>query len=362
MGLFNKIFGGKKEDTQVVHKGYHQLEVIGNKTLTEDSAQISFVIPVDLKSKYNFKAGQYITLLADINGKEERRSYSICSANDENLAVGIKRVKNGVFSNWAIDNLKEGVSISVSEPQGNFILEDTAKFVVSFVAGSGITPVLSIAKTLEKEVADMRVFYGNKSKQTTMFFDELTSLKNTKTTFSFSAQPEEGSLEGRLTKEKISEIIKGDLNLLKADAYYLCGPEELIVNAKEILEMFGVAKSKIHYELFTTPVLIKTENTNEKKEIFKGKVEVSVILDQEKIELNYDSEKKSVLEALNEEGYDPPYSCRGGVCCSCKAKVLEGDMVMKMNYSLTDKEVEQGYVLTCQAYTASPKVTLSYDA
>jgi ring-1,2-phenylacetyl-CoA epoxidase subunit PaaE len=361
MGLFNKIFGGKKDEVKT-HKGYHLLKVKNNTKLTSDSAQISFEIPSELKSKFNYKPGQYITLLAEINGKEERRSYSICSGINEDLAVGIKRVEKGVFSNWAIDNLSEGIEISVSEPQGNFVWENTSKFVVAFVAGSGITPVLSIAKTIENEVADMRIFYGNKSKQSTMFYDEFAKLSNAKVKFAFSQEQDNDAIQGRLTKETISEIIKSDLNLLKADAFYLCGPEELIVNAKEVLEMFGVAKTKIHFELFTSPVLIKTEEKSIDKTLFKGDTEIQVILDQEKIELKYNNEKKTVLEALNDEGYDPPYSCRGGVCCSCKAKVLEGDMMMKMNYSLTDKEVAEGYVLTCQAYSTTQKVTLSYDA
>ncbi len=361
MGLFNKIFGGKKEEVKT-HKGYHFLKVKNNRKLTSDSAQISFEIPVELKSKFNYKPGQYITLLAEINGKEERRSYSICSGINEDLAVGIKRVANGVFSNWAIDNLNNGVEISVSEPQGNFVWESSSKFVVAFVAGSGITPVLSIAKTIENEVADMRIFYGNKSKQSTMFYDELAKLSNSKVKFAFSQEQDNDAIQGRLTKETISEIIKSDLNLLKADAFYLCGPEELIVNAKEVLEMFGVAKTKIHFELFTTPVLIKKDEQVVNKTLFKGDTEIEVILDQEKIDLKYNNEKKTVLEALNDEGYDPPYSCRGGVCCSCKAKVLEGDMMMKMNYSLTDKEVAEGYVLTCQAHSTTPKVILSYDA
>jgi ring-1,2-phenylacetyl-CoA epoxidase subunit PaaE len=194
-----------------------------------------------------------------------------------------------------------------------------------------------------------------------MFKSDLEKLKNTKLTYAYSQEKVDGELQGRLTKEKITEIIKSDLNLLKADAYYMCGPEELILNAKTVLEMFGVNKDKIHFELFTTPVLMKQENT-EAKEIYPGRTAVTVILDQEKIEFDYNAKDKTILEALNDQGVDPPYSCRGGVCCACRAKVLEGDMLMLMNYSLTDEEVKDGYVLTCQSHPTTDKIVLSYDA
>jgi len=361
MEFFSKLFGSKQENELKQHQGYHNLKVSNVQRLTEDSVKISFDVPNDLSSNFDFIAGQYLTIIKNINGEELRRSYSICSAPSEKLSIAVKKVPYGKFSNWALNSLNEGDELLVSEPQGNFKLDSNARFIVSFVAGSGITPILSMVKKLENEVADFRLFYGNKTANSVMFKSELANLRNTKTTFAYSKEQVEGEIYGRLTKEKITEIIKSDLNLLKADAYYMCGPEELILNAKSVLEMFGVNKGKIHFELFTTPVLMKQENTSA-KEIYAGRTEVTVILDQEKIEFDYNAKDKTILEALNDQGFDPPYSCRGGVCCACRAKVLEGDMLMLMNYSLTDEEVKEGYVLTCQSHPTTDKIVLSYDA
>lgn len=361
MGIFSKLFGSKQDKDVQQHHGYHNLTVSSVQKLTEDSVKISFEIPNELKSSYEFISGQYLTVIKSIDGEELRRSYSICSGPNEQLAIAVKKVPYGKFSNWAITNLNQGDILQVSEPQGNFKLDSNARFIVSFVAGSGITPILSMVKKLDNEVADFRLFYGNKTSNSVMFKSDLTNLRNTKTTFAYSQEKVDGELQGRLTKEKITEIIKSDLNLLKADAYYMCGPEELILNAKTVLEMFGVNKDKIHFELFTTPVLMKQENT-EAKEIYPGRTQVTVILDQEKIEFDYNAKDKTILEALNDQGVDPPYSCRGGVCCACRAKVLEGDMLMLMNYSLTDEEVKDGYVLTCQSHPTTEKIVLSYDA
>ena len=361
MGIFSKIFGSKQEKETQKHQGYHNLTVSGVQKLTDDSVKISFEISDDIKSNFDFVAGQYLTIIKTIDGEELRRSYSICSAPNEQLSIAVKKVPYGKFSNWALTDLNQGDELLVSEPQGNFKLDSNARFIVSFVAGSGITPILSMVKKLENEVADFRLFYGNKTSNSVMFKSELANLRNTKTTFAYSQEKVDGELQGRLTKEKITEIIKSDLNLLKADAYYMCGPEELILNAKTVLEMFGVNKDKIHFELFTTPVLMKQEHT-EAKEIYPGRTEVTVILDQEKIEFDYNAKDKTILEALNDKGFDPPYSCRGGVCCACRAKVLEGDMLMLMNYSLTDEEVKEGYVLTCQSHPTTDKIVLSYDA
>lgn len=361
MGIFSKLFGSKQDKDVQQHNGYNDLTVSSVQKLTEDSVKISFDIPNELKSNYEFVSGQYLTVIKSIDGEELRRSYSICSGPNEQVAIAVKKVPYGKFSNWAITNLNQGDILQVSEPQGNFKLDSNARFIVSFVAGSGITPILSMVKKLENEIADFRLFYGNKSSNSVMFKSDLSNLNNTKLTYAYSQENVEGELYGRLTKEKITEIIKSDLNLLKADAYYMCGPEELILNAKSVLEMFGVSKDKIHFELFTTPVLMKQENT-EAKEIYPGRTAVTVILDQEKIEFDYNAKDKTILEALNEKGFDPPYSCRGGVCCACRAKVLEGDMLMLMNYSLTDEEVKDGYVLTCQSHPTTDKIVLSYDA
>ncbi|NDF60920.1 MAG: hypothetical protein EB100_07545, partial [Crocinitomicaceae bacterium] len=239
--------------------------------------------------------------------------------------------------------------------------EKSKGFVVAFAAGSGITPMLSIAKHLEQNVGEMRLYYGNKTRSSTMFLNELARLKNTKTNFAFSQESIDGAVRGRWSKDAVSTLIKENLTLLKADAFYVCGPEQLIKDVTDLLTLFGVAKSKIHFELFTTPVLLQ-QAINEKSVEFEGDSKVRVILDDENIQLTLNSKGMSVLDALNKEGYDPPYSCKGGVCCACKAKVMEGKATMTMNFSLTDEEVAEGFVLTCQCHPASEELVLSYDA
>ncbi len=359
MGFLDKIF--KKKEEVKSPKGFTSLSVKEVVKVTTDSVKVVFNIPTYISNEYAFIPGQYVTLSVTLDGKEERRSYSICSGPNESLAVAIKVVPNGKVSTWANQKLKVGDQVFVSKPEGNFNWNTNDAFIVAFAAGSGITPMLSIAKHLENHIGDMRLFYGNKTESTTMFINDLKTLKNTKTRLYLSQEVKDGTVNGRLHKDAISELIKSDLNLLKADAYFLCGPEEMIKGGLETLKLFGVSKEKIHYELFTSPVLLVNKE-NEVTEVFKGTSQVTVILDQEKIEFTMDEHSNSVIDSLNREGYDPPYSCRGGVCSACQAKVIEGKVTMKMNYSLTDQDLENGYVLTCQAQPASEKVTISYDA
>ncbi len=359
MGFLDKIF--KKKEVLKSPKGFNSFLVKEVVTVTNDSVKVVFDVPSELRNDYSYTPGQYITLAVQIDGDEVRRSYSICSGPHESLAVAIKKVPNGKVSNWANQFLKAGDEVFVSKPEGNFKWNNKDAFIVAFAAGSGVTPMLSIAKHLEGQIGDMRLFYGNKREDSSMFLNELRALKNTKTQLFLTQEQKEDAINSRLNNDSISALIKSDLNLLRADAYFLCGPEEMIKSGLETLRLFGVSKTKIHYELFTTPLLL-VETQKEAIEVFKGTSHVTIILDQEKIELEIDEKSSSILDSLNVEGYDPPYSCRGGVCCACKAKVIEGKATMKLNYSLTEQEVEDGYVLTCQAQPASEKVTISYDA
>jgi ring-1,2-phenylacetyl-CoA epoxidase subunit PaaE len=359
MGLFKKLF--KKEETKQSKKSsFHTVKVKEIKRLTPSSVQISFDIPSEEKSTFSFKPGQYINLKTTLNGEEIRRSYSICSGEQEDLAVGIKQIDNGVFSSYANQSLKEGDSLEISAPTGNFTLPSDVKKIVAFVAGSGITPVLSIAKSLKTD-QEMHLFYGNKSLEETLFLEDLKALSKINTRIFLSQEQNDSYDSGRLNKEKIGEIIKQDLSILKSDVFMLCGPEELILNTSEVLKMFGVAPEKISYELFTTPVLLKSDSKVEENN-FTGTSKVTVILDDEKIEFELKAKGKTILNVVNLEGFDAPYSCKGGVCCTCRAKVLKGKATMDLNYSLTDQEVEEGYILTCQAHPASEEVIISYDA
>lgn len=354
------LFGLFKKSDKAPHKGFHLLTIAHIDRLTNDTVKVVFELSSDIKKEFTFKAGQYLDVIIPINGAEERRSYSICSGTNEELAVAVKSVENGKVSNWFNREAIVGSQIMVSIPKGSFVLNDQAKTVVAIAAGSGITPIMSIAKEIEKREGNLRLFYGNRTASSIIFKDELNTLKNTVTTTFLSGEIIEGCMQGRINKETFTEIIKSDLSLLRADAYYICGPEEMIMQTVETLKFFGVTESKIHFELFTTPVLMKSEPTITSN--FEGVSHVKVILDGEIAEFDLKAKGKTILEAVESEGMDAPYSCKGGVCSSCKAKVLSGSVVMRTNLALTDEEIKNGYVLTCQSTPTSENVTISYDA
>lgn len=368
MGLFKKIFNKEGKQTDSVsgnvkqHKGYHALNIQSVEKVTPETVKVTFSIPDELHAAYRFIPGQYVNICVMMNGQEERRSYSICSDASENghLSIAIKAIHKGHVSQWANEQLQAGTTLQVSEPEGHFKLGADDKSVVAFAAGSGITPILSIAKKLAERNGKLHLFYGNKTVESIIFKTEFDSLPNTDVKHFLSQEQREGFGHGRLSKEQISELIKNDLNLLKSDSFFLCGPEAMISAAKEVLSLFGVPKEKVHFELYTTPVNMKPE-TPVVENKFTGKSKVSVILDDEKINFELEAKGKSILETVTNEGYDAPYSCRGGVCCTCKAKILEGKATMTLNYSLTDEEVADGFILTCQAHPASEKLVISYD-
>ena len=323
---------------------------------TADSVSIAFNVPSDLMERYAFKPGQYLTLRASINGEDLRRSYSICSGPSEELKIAVKSVPQGLVSNFINHELKIGDTIKSMAPDGNFTLKDEKNLVV-FASGSGITPIVSIAKSLTT-AASMRLFFGNKTVDDILFHEDLKQLPQVQLINYLSRENNADYKKGRLDKATITEEIKADLSLLKADAFLLCGPEEMIKDGIDTLTFFGVSSQKIHYELFTPPVLLLKEET---KIDFKGECTMEVTLDHETIEITMKNDKQTILDAVENAGFDPPFSCRGGVCCSCKAKIIEGEATMRLNYSLTDEEVKNGYILTCQARPASEKLIISYD-
>lgn len=349
------LLGGLLKKTK--HKGYFEIEISSISRLTKNAVKVSFDIPEKLTQKFNYVPGQYINILTEIEGKDERRSYSICSAKDEQLAIGIKSIEKGIVSNWFNQEAREGTKLFISEPQGNFKIPNGAKNIANIVAGSGVTPVLSILKS-NPRAESMQLLYGNRSKEETMFLEEIKAMNNIRTAFFFDTNHDENAISGRIDRENLIKFIKSDLDFLKNDAFLICGPEEMILGCIEALEFFGVAKSKIIYELFTTPVSLGVEV---KKESYSGSSEVTVTLDDEDFQFTIETGSRSILDAVEEEGMDAPYSCRGGVCCSCKAKVLEGSADMKLNYSLTDDEVKEGYILTCQAFPTSDSLKVSFD-
>jgi ring-1,2-phenylacetyl-CoA epoxidase subunit PaaE len=351
MGLFNLF---KKKDTKT-SRGFFELSVSQIKRLNQKSVMVSFDVPNDLKQTFQFVPGHYLNFQVEINGEKHRRSYSICSGPNEPLSIAVKAVENGIVSNWFNQELKIGNQLQVSAPEGNFTLNSEYKNIVAIAAGSGITPILSIAKALHD--GKINLFFGNRTKSDSIFLSEIQSMSNVELTGFLSQEDAEGFRKGRIDKANFTEIIKSDLNLLKADAFYICGPEGMINDVKETLKLFGVNDQKIKFELFTAPTSVEPVTDAN----FKGTSEVTVILDHERLTFEMKPGNNTILDFVEKNGMDAPYSCRGGVCCSCKAKVLEGSATMRVNYSLTDEEVKQGYILTCQAHPNSEKLTISYD-
>lgn len=349
---------------------FHSLKVKEIVKETNDTVSVSFQVPEDLKEAYAFTPGQYLTLKLTINNEEQRRSYSICSSSAEDITVAVKRVENGLVSSYLNEVLKENDEMEVMTPEGNFTLEtDQAKKrkFVGFAAGSGITPIMSMIKQLsmdEKETV-FTLFYSNKMESDVIFKHQLDQLAgdNLKINYIYTRQKLNNPLlEGRIDKSKATELIKADLSCLNADAFYLCGPEEMIFNVKSALEEFGVLKTKIKFELFTTPVLMAEKpKQQEADENFDGEALVTVIYDDEEIDFNLNKDGDTILDAAMDNDVDVPFSCKGAVCCTCKAKVTEGKVTMDANYALSDQEVEDGYVLACQSHPASAKVTLDFD-
>ncbi len=349
---------------------FHSLKVKEIVKETNDTVSVSFQVPEDLKEAYAFTPGQYLTLKLTINNEEQRRSYSICSSSAEDITVAVKRVENGLVSSYLNEVLKENDEMEVMTPEGNFTLEtDQAKKrkFVGFAAGSGITPIMSMIKELSMDETEtvFTLFYSNKMESDVIFKHQLDKLAgdNLKINYIYTRQKLNNPLlEGRIDKSKATELIKADLSCLNADAFYLCGPEEMIFNVKSALEEFGVLNTKIKFELFTTPVLMAEKpKQQEADENFDGEALVTVIYDDEETDFNLNKDGDTILDAAMDNDVDVPFSCKGAVCCTCKAKVTEGKVTMDANYALSDQEVEDGYVLACQSHPASAKVTLDFD-
>ena len=344
---------------------FHALKIAAVDKLTPNSVALTFDIPENLKDTFSFKAGQYITLKHQLNGKELRRAYSISSPpSSGKLTVGIKKMEDGTFSVYANESLKAGDTIDVMVPEGRFVFEATSpKKIAAFAAGSGITPIMSIAQTvLESHGENTFVLvFGNQSPEETMYFKTIQSLKERYgnrffVQYVYSRVSEEGALFGRIERSTVNFVLKNKFKGTEFDAFYLCGPEEMIKQVSDTLKDTGVSKDKVHFELFTTD----DETEDELAGALEGKTEVEVLLDDETFTLVMDK-KELVLDAVLKQDIDAPYSCQGGVCSTCIARLVEGEVEMVKNHILTDGEIKEGFVLTCQAHPISAKIKVDYD-
>ncbi|MFD2551549.1 2Fe-2S iron-sulfur cluster-binding protein [Bizionia sediminis] len=347
---------------------FHTLTVQEIHRETDKSVVITFQVPEHLKETYQFQAGQYITLKTRLNGQEIRRDYSLCSSpKSGQLQVAVKAVADGIFSAYANNTLRVGDTLDVAPPKGRFVFEPNdkkTKNIALFAAGSGITPILSIIKcALEEEIhSKIILVYGNKRPQDTMFLNTLLNLQQAyqdrfTIQFVFSQADETDAIFGRIEKSTVNYVMKNKHKNIVVDAFYLCGPEAMIHTVKDVLTEHSIPTERIHFELFKAAK--PTENTSNNA-IPEGKTQITVVVDEEETTFEM-SQKQTVLEAALDEDLDAPYSCQGGICSSCLARITEGEATMRQNNILTDSEVAEGLILTCQAHPTTPTLKVDYD-
>ena len=354
---------------------FYTLKVVGVTKETKDCVSVTVDVPAVLQNSFQYKSGQYLVLKANIDGEDVPRSYSLCSSPIENKwQVAIKQIQNGKFSTYANEVLKVGDTLDVMRPDGKFNIEtntNNANNYVFFAAGSGITPIVSMIKTIlaTEPNSTCQLFYLNGTVKSIIFKDEIEGLKNLNLQrleiYHFLTKENRGLplFNGRFDSEKLKVIFAKLVDVPLATGCYICGPEEMIFLIKDEIHAAGMDESKIHFELFATG------NTDADKkhiaEVLEHQADhtsVTIIDGDKEFHFNMDGEHDNILDAALANDADLPFACKGGVCCTCKAKVIEGKVEMKLNYGLEPYEVEAGYVLTCQAVPVTNKVVVDFDA
>ena len=353
---------------------FHTLEVADVQQDTSESVMLSFRIPSELKEHYAFTPGQYLTLRSTVDGQDIRRSYSICSPiGSEHLSVGVKRIEDGLFSSYA-QTLKQGDELSVMTPQGRFIASiGGAHNYLLLAAGSGVTPILSIASSVLENESDsvVTLCYANRNTESVMFrkqFDELKDNYMTRFLLTHVMDEESQDVElfnGRLDAEKLETMAtRGLITPTAYDAIYVCGPQPMIEAVSAALLQLGVSESSIKYELFTPSTPLRTAGDSKKsasEEEGSIKATVEIVLDGSKRSFTM-RENEALLDAASRAGLDVPYSCANGMCATCRCKLSHGSGTMTQNFSLDPWELDEGFVLACQLQPTSEKVVLDFDA
>ena len=345
---------------------FYTLSIKEIKKETPNAVSVVFTIPSELTIDFNFTAGQYVNIKNNIAGSEIRRAYSICSSpNSNEFRIAIKAVDNGTFSVFATTVLKEGDVLEVSKPEGRFVLETSANHSNNYLgiaAGSGITPIISMIKAVlsEEPKSTFTLMYSNKTMAETIFKRELDALltkypNQLKMQYVFSREKNENNLFGRIDEGNINFIVKNKFKDVDFNSAFLCGPEEMINVVKDTLIKNGFNASNIFFELFAVPVSSEKETINH-----KGTCNITVLVDDEETTFSMDT-NSTILTAALKEGLDAPYSCQGGICSTCIAKVTEGKATMEKNTILSDDEVSEGFVLTCQAKPITSTIKVDYD-
>ena len=346
---------------------FHSLEISNIQQNTADAITLTLSIPESLQETFRFKAGQYITF-RHLDGENEiRRAYSICTppTRVDELSVGIKKVKDGTFSVYANSALQIGDRLDVLAPEGRFVFSPEGKpsTILAVAAGSGITPIMSIVQAALHSHQENQVvlLYGNQGPEETMFYKDLKELETKfpgrfHLQYSFSRQSEAGALFGRIDAAKINYLVKNKFAAHTFDTFYICGPEPMINVVKDCLIENGIDTNRILFELFTEPL----SDSDVVLDLPEDATRVTIILDDEEFSLDM-KRKDLVLDAALNANVDAPYSCQGGVCSTCIARIKEGSAVMEKNQILTDGEIQEGLILTCQSHPTSPILIIDYD-
>jgi ring-1,2-phenylacetyl-CoA epoxidase subunit PaaE len=353
------------------------LQIAWTHALTDDAMAVAFAVPTGLRDRFRFRHGQYLTIRVHVDGDELRRSYSICSAvGDPLLVIAIKRIPRGRVSTYAHEHFRAGVTVDVAPPAGEFttpLESDRARSYLCIAAGSGITPILSIIRTVLAAEPRSRVtlLYGNRRTATMMFREELGFVKNAYLdrfqwlNVMSREQQDAAVLNGRIDNRKGAELNRHLIRIRSFDQFFLCGPEAMISEVSRGLRREGIDEGSIHYELFhasADDARQVIEKHHARAERFGGSLaEVRVRVGGRESSFELASDGANILDSALAAGLEVPFSCKGGVCATCKARLLEGDVEMDLNHALGDAEVRAGYVLTCQAHPLSVRVVVDYD-
>ena len=353
---------------------FHALRVKSITPDTDEAVIVSFDVPATLHNDFQFTQGQHLTLRTLLNGKEERRSYSICSGVDDgDLRIGVRHVTDGVMSSWLNRDLKTGDQIDVLPPEGRFFVPidpTQTRHYLGIAGGSGITPILAIMKTVltREPLSHFTLIYGNRRQASTMFKEELEDLKNrylTRLTLHtvFSQEHMDSPLySGRLTQAKLGEFLNILIQPLQLDHVFVCGPHGFNDEADAALLAAGVPAAHIHIERFGVPVDVTGAKAKPAAQPGDApQAIVQIIRDGLSREIEFRTEHGNVLDAAAAAGLEVPYSCKSGVCCTCRAKLIEGQVRMDRNFALEPHEVAAGFVLTCQAHPLTERVVISFD-
>jgi len=354
---------------------FHTLQIKKVQKETDDCVSITFNVPEELKETFRFTQGQSLTVRKTFNGNEERRNYSICSSPlDGELKIAVKKVEGGLFSTFANDELQAGDFLDVMPPVGKFFTPlhpSNKKAYVAFAAGSGITPILSIIKTtlLTEPESSFTLVFGNRSKSSIIFKESLEALKDQfinrfRIYHVLSREKSEAEINsGRIDAEKCSLLFSKVIDINTCDEAFICGPEEMIFSVRDYLTANGFSKNNIHFELFTIPGQKGSTVQNTQKRVNESgpTSNVSVKLDGITFDFPLSYNGQSVLDAALQQGADLPYACKGGVCCTCKAKLLKGSVVMDENWGLEPDEVAAGFILTCQSHPTTERIVVDFD-